>query len=47
LIARLSQNCIRKASGLGRENCTEAIEGYLQTKSVWINNDPAAAIRSS
>ena len=22
------------------ENCTEAIEGYLQTKSVWINNGP-------
>jgi aldehyde dehydrogenase (NAD+) len=29
-----------KASGLGRENGTEAIEGYLQTKSVWINNAP-------
>jgi aldehyde dehydrogenase (NAD+) len=27
-----------KASGLGRENGVEAIEGYLQTKSVWINN---------
>jgi len=27
-----------KASGLGRENGAEAIEGYLQTKSVWINN---------
>jgi len=27
-----------KASGLGRENGMEAIEGYLQTKSVWINN---------
>jgi (Z)-2-((N-methylformamido)methylene)-5-hydroxybutyrolactone dehydrogenase len=25
-----------KASGLGRENGAEAIEGYLQ--SVWINN---------
>ena len=25
-----------KASGLGRENGAEAIEGYLQTKSVWI-----------
>jgi (Z)-2-((N-methylformamido)methylene)-5-hydroxybutyrolactone dehydrogenase len=29
-----------KASGLGRENGIEAIEGYLQTKSVWINNGP-------
>jgi acyl-CoA reductase-like NAD-dependent aldehyde dehydrogenase len=29
-----------KASGLGRENGTEAIDGYLQTKSVWINNGP-------
>ncbi|HEX5959034.1 MAG TPA: aldehyde dehydrogenase, partial [Hyphomicrobiaceae bacterium] len=29
-----------KASGLGRENGVEAIEGYLQTKSVWINNGP-------
>jgi aldehyde dehydrogenase (NAD+) len=27
-----------KASGLGRENGIEAIEGYLQSKSVWINN---------
>ncbi len=27
-----------KASGLGRENGAEAIEGYLQSKSVWINN---------
>jgi len=27
-----------KASGLGRENGIEAIDGYLQTKSVWINN---------
>ncbi|MBV9066134.1 MAG: aldehyde dehydrogenase, partial [Methylobacteriaceae bacterium] len=27
-----------KASGLGRENGTEAIDEYLQTKSVWINN---------
>jgi (Z)-2-((N-methylformamido)methylene)-5-hydroxybutyrolactone dehydrogenase len=27
-----------KASGLGRENGAEAIEAYLQTKSVWINN---------
>ncbi|MGE3065217.1 MAG: aldehyde dehydrogenase [Hyphomicrobiaceae bacterium] len=26
-----------KASGLGRENGAEAIEGYLQTKSVWIS----------
>jgi len=29
-----------KASGLGRENGIEAIEGYLQSKSVWINNGP-------
>ncbi len=29
-----------KASGLGRENGMEAIDGYLQTKSVWINNGP-------
>jgi aldehyde dehydrogenase (NAD+) len=29
-----------KASGIGRENGVEAIEGYLQTKSVWINNAP-------
>jgi (Z)-2-((N-methylformamido)methylene)-5-hydroxybutyrolactone dehydrogenase len=29
-----------KASGLGRENGSEAMEGYLQTKSVWINNGP-------
>jgi aldehyde dehydrogenase (NAD+) len=27
-----------KASGLGRENGAEAIDNYLQTKSVWINN---------
>jgi (Z)-2-((N-methylformamido)methylene)-5-hydroxybutyrolactone dehydrogenase len=27
-----------KASGLGRENGAEAIDGYLQSKSVWINN---------
>ena len=27
-----------KASGLGRENGMEAIDGYLQSKSVWINN---------
>lgn len=27
-----------KASGLGRENGLETIDGYLQTKSVWINN---------
>jgi aldehyde dehydrogenase (NAD+) len=26
-----------KASGLGRENGAEAIDGYLQSKSVWIN----------
>jgi aldehyde dehydrogenase (NAD+) len=26
-----------KASGLGRENGVEAIDGYLQSKSVWIN----------
>jgi (Z)-2-((N-methylformamido)methylene)-5-hydroxybutyrolactone dehydrogenase len=26
-----------KASGLGRENGMEAIDGYLQTKSVWIS----------
>jgi aldehyde dehydrogenase (NAD+) len=29
-----------KASGLGRENGAETIDGYLQTKSVWINNGP-------
>ena len=29
-----------KASGLGRENGIEAVDGYLQTKSVWINNGP-------
>jgi aldehyde dehydrogenase (NAD+) len=29
-----------KASGLGRENGLEAIDGYLQSKSVWINNGP-------
>ncbi|MEZ0300911.1 MAG: aldehyde dehydrogenase [Hyphomicrobiaceae bacterium] len=29
-----------KASVLGRENGAEAIEGYLQSKSVWINNGP-------
>ena len=29
-----------KASGLGRENGAEAIDGYLQSKSVWINNGP-------
>jgi aldehyde dehydrogenase (NAD+) len=29
-----------KASGIGRENGVEAIEAYLQTKSVWINNAP-------
>src|SRR5215831_3433011 len=27
-----------KASGLGRENGAEAIDGYLQSKGVWINN---------
>jgi (Z)-2-((N-methylformamido)methylene)-5-hydroxybutyrolactone dehydrogenase len=27
-----------KSSGLGRENGVEAIDGYLQSKSVWINN---------
>ncbi len=27
-----------KASGLGRESGIEAIDGYLQSKSVWINN---------
>lgn len=29
-----------KSSGLGRENGQSAIEEYLQTKSVWINNGP-------
>jgi (Z)-2-((N-methylformamido)methylene)-5-hydroxybutyrolactone dehydrogenase len=29
-----------KASGLGRENGAEAIDAYLQSKSVWINNGP-------
>ena len=29
-----------KASGLGRENGIEAIDAYLQSKSVWINNGP-------
>ncbi len=29
-----------KASGLGRENGVEAIDGYLQSKSIWINNGP-------
>jgi aldehyde dehydrogenase (NAD+) len=29
-----------KASGIGRENGAEAIDAYLQTKSVWINNAP-------
>ena len=29
-----------KASGLGRENGVEAIDGFLQSKSVWINNGP-------
>jgi len=32
-----------KRSGLGRENGIEAVEGYLQTKSVWINYDAATA----
>ena len=32
-----------KASGLGRENGVEAIDGYLQSKSVWINNGPGGA----
>ncbi len=29
-----------KQSGLGRENGAEAIDAYLQSKSVWINNGP-------
>ncbi|MEM7254870.1 MAG: aldehyde dehydrogenase [Pseudomonadota bacterium] len=29
-----------KSSGLGRENGASAIEEYLQTKSVWVNNGP-------
>jgi aldehyde dehydrogenase (NAD+) len=29
-----------KASGLGRENGAEAIEGCLQSNGVWINNGP-------
>ena len=29
-----------ESQGLGRENGAEAIEGYLQSKSVWINNGP-------
>jgi (Z)-2-((N-methylformamido)methylene)-5-hydroxybutyrolactone dehydrogenase len=29
-----------KSSGLGRENGMEGIDGYLQSKSVWINNGP-------
>ncbi len=29
-----------KQSGLGRENGADAINEYLQTKSVWINNGP-------
>lgn len=32
-----------KRSGLGRENGMEAINGYLQTKSVWINYDAPTA----
>ena len=31
-----------KASGLGRENGADAIEAYLQTKSVWINTAEGA-----
>ncbi|MGD9866460.1 MAG: aldehyde dehydrogenase [Hyphomicrobiales bacterium] len=31
-----------KQSGLGRENGMEAIEGFLQTKSVWVNTGPGA-----
>ena len=27
-------------SAIGRENGAEAIDGYLQSKSVWINNGP-------
>jgi (Z)-2-((N-methylformamido)methylene)-5-hydroxybutyrolactone dehydrogenase len=26
-----------KASGLGRENGMEAVDAYLQTKSIWIS----------
>ncbi|MGI9423887.1 MAG: aldehyde dehydrogenase family protein, partial [Hyphomicrobiaceae bacterium] len=29
-----------KSSGLGRENGQDAINEYLQTKSVWISNAP-------
>lgn len=32
-----------KRSGLGRENGVEAINGYLHTKSVWLNYDAATA----
>ncbi|MET4575991.1 aldehyde dehydrogenase [Ottowia thiooxydans] len=32
-----------KRSGLGRENGIEAIEGYLHTKSVWLNYDAPTA----
>ncbi len=28
---------VYKRSGLGRENGQEAIQGYMQTKSVWIS----------
>ncbi|GAB4237110.1 MAG: aldehyde dehydrogenase [Methyloligellaceae bacterium] len=31
-----------KQSGIGRENGLEAIEGYLETKSVWVNTGPGA-----
>jgi hypothetical protein len=37
-IAHPSARAALRASGLGRENGAEAIEGYLQSKSVWINN---------
>ena len=32
-----------KQSGIGRENGAEAIEGYLQTKSVWISTADSVA----
>ncbi|MFM0703555.1 aldehyde dehydrogenase [Paraburkholderia sediminicola] len=32
-----------KRSGIGRENGMEAIQGYLQTKSVWLNYDAPTA----
>jgi (Z)-2-((N-methylformamido)methylene)-5-hydroxybutyrolactone dehydrogenase len=31
-----------KDSGLGRENGIDAVRGYLQTKSVWINSGAVA-----